>query len=336
MPIVALAYFTTRGIIMTAPYKHLTREQRYQISALIKIGLSPSRIAKEINCNRSTISRELKRNTGKRGYRPKQADKLAQQRKRGGNVQISEFEWAYISHLIEREWSPEQIHGFLELRGYGKTASVESIYQFIYADKQRGGRLHKYLRCQKQRRKRYGACNDRRGQIVNRVGIEQRPVQADMRQRYGDFEGDTVIGAHHKGALLTLVDRHTNLTIIRALPSKNSTVLAQHTIAALENCNAHTITFDNGKEFAQHQYIANSIGVDIYFADPYASWQRGTNENTNGLIRQYFPKNQPLDNVTMEQVIAVQDKLNNRPRKKHGYLSPLEVLSKCHSVALRI
>lgn len=320
---------------MIAHYRHLTQEQRYQISAGIKMGLSQSHIARELGCDKSTVSREVKRNKGKRGYRPKQAHTFSQQRKRRGNVRITAFERSYIAHLIERDWSPEQIHGWLTRKGFGTVASIESIYQFIYADKQQGGKLHTHLRCQKKKRKRYASGNDRRGQLANRIGIEERPVQADARVRYGDFEGDTVIGAHHKGALLTLVDRNTNLTIIRLLPSKNATTLAHQAIDALKGLDAHTITFDNGKEFSQHQHIADSLGVDIYFADPYASWQRGTNENTNGLIRQYFPKSTRLDSVLAEQVKTVENKLNHRPRKKLGYHSPIEVLSKNYCVALR-
>lgn len=314
---------------MNHSYTHLASEERYHISALHKTKTSLSEIARIIGRNKSTISREIKRNTGKRGYRYKQAGEFAQSRKRKGNQQITTFGFAYISHLIEQDWSPEQINGRLKLMGWIDVPSVERIYLFIYADKENGGNLHAHLRCQKKRRKRYGSGQQRRGQIVDRRDIDERPCIVDERIRFGDFEGDTVVGHKHKGVLLTFADRMTRLSIIRPHRNRKSSLIATSSIDALKDHEVQTITFDNGKEFAKHHLVAEALNADIYFAKPYASWQRGSNENMNGLIRQYLPKSVVLDTVTIEQTQFIEHRLNNRPRKVLGYQTPLEVLSRC-------
>ncbi len=314
---------------MNHSYTHLTVEERYHISSLRKTGISLSEIARQIGRNKSTISREIKRNTGQRGYRPKQANQFAHSRKRKGNSQIRAFGFSFLSQLIKKDWSPEQIHGRLKFKGWYDVPSVERIYQYIYDDKATGGDLHTHLRCQKKRRKRYGSGQQRRGQIVDRVDIDYRPEIVDQRCRFGDFEGDTVVGHQHKGVLLTYADRKTRLTIIRPHINRKSQLIAQSTIQALKDYQVHTITYDNGKEFAQHNLVAQALNTEIYFAKSYASYQRGTNENMNGLIRQYLPKSMPLDNVSMEQTQFIEDRLNNRPRKVLGFKTPLEVLSEC-------
>ena len=314
---------------MNHSYTHLTGEERYHISALRKTGLSYAAIARTIGRNKSTISREINRNTGKRGYRPKQANNLAQDRKRNGNQQITSFGFAYIHHLVEKDWSPEQINGRLKVMGWGDVPSVERIYQYIYQNKADGGDLHTHLRCQKKRRKRYASGQQRRGQIVDRHDIEERPAIVDERSRFGDFEGDTVVGHKHKGVLLTFADRMTRLSIIRPHVNRKSDIIATSSIDALKAHEVHTITYDNGKEFAKHKEVSKALGADVYFAKPYASWQRGSNENMNGLIRQYLPKSVRLDTVTIEQTQFIEQRLNNRPRKVLGYQTPLEVLSRC-------
>ena len=286
---------------MNHSYTHLTGEERYHISALRKTGLSYAAIARTIGRNKSTISREISRNTGKRGYRPKQANNLAQDRKRNGNQQITSFGFAYIHHLVEQDWSPEQINGRLKVMGWDDVPSVERIYQYIYQNKADGGDLHTHLRCQKKRRKRYASGQQRRGQIVDRHDIEERPAIVDERSRFGDFEGDTVVGHKHKGVLLTFADRMTRLSIIRPHVNRKSDIIATSSIDALKAHEVHTITYDNGKEFAKHKEVSKALGADVYFAKPYASWQRGSNENMNGLIRQYLPKSVRLDTVTIEQ-----------------------------------
>lgn len=319
---------------MKSPYKQLTQEQRYHISALLKAGIPKSQIALEVGCDRSTIYRELDRNTGKRGYRPKQAQRLANSRKRKGNTQITDFCWAYVELLTREYWSPEQISGGLKARGWLDVVSPERIYQYIYDDKAKGGDLHSYLRCQKTYRKRGTASQDRRGQIVGRTPISQREPIIDNRERLGDFEGDTIIGKNHQGVILTLVDRVSKLTRIRPLGSKNAQNLADAGVLALNRWQTHSITFDNGREFSKHSQMSKALDIDIYFADPYSSWQRGTNENTNGLIRQFFPKSMKLNDISEEQAKRVEQLLNNRPRKSLGFKTPLEVESKNKIVAL--
>lgn len=319
---------------MKSPYKQLTQEQRYHISALLKAGIPKSQIALEVGCDRSTIYRELDRNTGKRGYRPKQAQALANSRKRNGNAQITGFCWAYVEFLIRKYWSPEQISGGLKARGWLDVISPERIYQYIYADKAKGGELHSYLRCQKTYRKRGTANQDRRGHIVDRTPISQRDSVVDNRERLGDFEGDTIIGKNHQGAMLTLVDRVSKLTRLRPLGSKNAQNLAEIGVQTLNRWQTNSITFDNGKEFSKHTQISNALDIDIYFADPYSSWQRGTNENTNGLIRQFFHKSMKLNDISEEQAKRVEQLLNNRPRKSLEFKTPFEVESKNKIVAL--
>jgi transposase, IS30 family len=319
---------------MGLSYTQLTQEQRYHISALLKTGMSKTLIALEVGCHRSNIYKELNRNTGKRGYRPKQAQILANSRKRIGNKQIGDFCWSYVEHLVKETWSPEQISGGLKASGWLDVVSTESIYKYIYEDKKKGGSLHTYLRCQKTYRKRGTASQDRRGQIIGRVSIDQRDSVIDNRERLGDYEGDTIIGKNHKGALLTLVDRVSKLTIIKPLGSKNAQNLANVSISSMNRLHTNSVTLDNGKEFANHAQISKALDIDIFFADPYSSWQRGTNENTNGLIRQFFPKSTRLDNITEEQTRRVEYLLNNRPRKSLGFKTPLQVESRNKVVAL--
>lgn len=315
-------------------YTHLTQEQRYQISALKKTKISNSQIARIIGFDKSTITRELKRNTGQKVYRAKQAQGFAKQRKAENHGRIRAFGWAYIEHLLSQKYSPEQIAGRLKILGWQDVPSHETIYQHIYKDKAAGGKLHTHLRCQKTYRKRSLKGQDRRGQIPNRKDISERPDIIDKRQRLGDYEGDTVIGHGHKGVLVTLVDRTTRETKIKALPNRKADVVANACTQLLQNEQTLSITFDNGKEFALHESIADKLGADIFFARPYHSWERGTNENTNGLIRQFLPKSARLDNLDDMLVKAIEDNLNNRPRKVLGFRTPLEVKSSFGCVAL--
>ena len=199
--------------------------------------------------------------------------------------------------------------------------------QMLLQDKRNGGTLYKHLRhLHKSHRKRYGSY-ERRGRIKNAVSIEQRPAIVDSRSRIGDWEGDTVIGKDHKSAIYTLVDRKSLYTVIVKLNGKNATELADKTIKALEPISnkIHTITYDNGLEFAEHERMAKALDADIYFAHPYSSWERGINENTNGLIRQYFPKGTDFNKVTNSQIEFVMERLNTRPRKTRGGKQPVEL-----------
>ena len=315
-------------------YTQLTQEQRCQIYSLKKMEHSQTEIAGCIGVHKSTISRELRRNQGKRGYRPKQAHEKAKARRTGGRQRISAAEWQLVEEKLRLDWSPEQISNWLKKNANSEVCH-EQIYKYIYADKRTGGDLHTHLRCQKKRRKRRGS-NDRRGRIRNQVSIEQRPEIVDQRLRLGDWEVDLVIGKGHSGALVTLTDRKSRFTLLRKVASKAADVVAQAMIELLSWVgHLETITSDNGKEFALHEFIAGQLRLDFYFAHPYSSWERGTNENTNGLIRQYLPKDRDLSTLTAQEELFIMDRLNLRPRKCLAFLSPFEVFFQHQLVALQ-
>jgi IS30 family transposase len=310
-------------------YTQLTRGQRYQIKALKKAGHNQTEIATNLGCHKSTISRELKRNCGLKGYRPYQADELAYDRQCAAyRARIAWETWQQVERLLRLEWSPEQIAGSLK-REKQPTVSHESIYLYVYAEKRRGGTLHRHLRSQKKQRKRYGGYI-RRGQIPNRTSIDKRPKIVASKGRFGDWEIDTIVGAHHKGGILSAVERKSKLTRLRKLATKGAAEMKDNTIAVLAPLAAkvHTITVDNGKEFCDHELIAVGLQARVYFAHPYASWERGLNENTNGLVRQYFPKKYDFAMITDKELQRVEDLLNNRPRKTLGYRTPNEVFFK--------
>jgi IS30 family transposase len=309
-------------------YKQLTREQRYQIYGLKQAGLDQTQIAQKIGTNKSTISREFGRNKGQRGWRPKQGQSLRDERKQAcsNGKQFSLQEWAEVERLIREDLSPEQVANRLELEG-GLQISHEIIYQHIYAEKRAGSDLWRHLRCQKPRRKRYASGQERRGVIKNRVSIDKRPEIVERKTRLGDWEGDTVIGKNQQGILVTLAERKSRYALAGQLPSKHAGGVKTKVNSLLgphkDKC--HTMTFDNGKEFAEHEAMASELKADIYFAHPYHSWERGLNENSNGLLRQYFPKKMVLADVTDDQVQWAMDRLNHRPRKVLGFKSPHEV-----------
>ena len=316
-------------------YKQLAREQRYQIYALMKEGHNQTQIAANLACHKSTISRELRRNRGLKGYRPYQADELAYDRQCAAyRSRIAWETWQEVERLLRQQWSPEQIAGRLKLEQQ-PTVSHECIYLYVYAEKRRGGTLHRHLRSQKKQRKRYSGYI-RRGQIPNRTSIDQRPQIVASKGRFGDWEADTIVGASHKGGILSAVERKSKLTRLRKLATKGAAEMKDNTIELLSPLAAkvHTITVDNGKEFCEHELIAARLQARIYFAHPYASWERGLNENTNGLVRQYFPKKYDFARFTNADLQRVEDLLNNRPRKTLGYRTPNEVFFKQRSVAL--
>lgn len=311
-------------------YTQLTENERYQIYIMMKAGHSQKEVAEYINRDPSTISRELKRNKGLKGYRPRQAQQTALSRRHNASkfIKITDEVWSWIVTLIQQELSPQQAVDYLR-RHKGISLHHESIYQLIYLEKAQGGSLYRHLRvASKPYRKRYGHY-DKRGRIKNRVDIDERPSVVDERCRIGDWEGDTVMGKGRKSALLTMVERKTLYTFIVRLTGKHADLLAQAAVKNMQDLKAKvkTITFDNGLEFAEHEVISKGLGADIYFAHPYASWERGINENTNGLIRQYFPKGTCFNEVTDEQVQHVMDRLNNRPRKTRNCQSPNELFN---------
>lgn len=259
---------------------------------------------------------------------PKQAHSKAMKRRvKKAQCRITAEIWAYVEEKLRLDWSPEQISGWMK-RYEKDTVSHESIYQYVYADKRAGGDLYKHLRCQKKYRKRYGS-KDRRGKIPNRVSIEQRPEVVEERERIGDWEADTIIGNRKKQAIVTLVERKSRFTLMEKV-ERRTAVATEKAIVCLwqpYQPRTHTVTFDNGKEFSNHQEIAQQLQADMYFAHPYASWERGTNENTNGLIRQYFPKGSDFSSITNDQLAFVRERLNTRPRKCLDFQTPLMVFS---------
>ena len=316
-------------------YTQLTREQRYQIYILKKAGHRQNFIAKEIGVHPSTISRELARGRGQRGYRPKQADELACARKQKRyRPRINASTWALIESLLRQEWSPEQVSGWLS-KEKRISVSHERIYQYIYSDKASGGTLFRHLRCRKKRRKRYGSY-DRRGQMPNCRSIEERPKIVDQRKRIGDWEADTIIGQHHQQAILSLVERKSKLCLLKKV-ERNTAESVEQAIEELLRPVAgrvYTITSDNGREFANHQSVALKLKATFYFAHPFAAWERGTNENTNGLVRQYFPKGSDFSQITERDIQRVMTRLNNRPRKRLNYRTPQRVFFKEQKIAL--
>jgi len=307
-------------------YTQLTQEERYQIYALKKAGHIQAEIAEIIGRDPGTISRELCRNRGLKGYRPQQAHNLALTRRYDkAQPRIDSQVWQLVEALLREEWSPEQVVGRVAME-QGVSISHEWIYQYIYADQRSGGDLYRCLRCQKVQRKRYGIYS-RRGTIPNQVSIDERPAIVDSKRRFGDWEGDTVIGKGHRGALVTLVERKSLYTVIQSVLHKTAKAVRNAVTNALSPHIdwVHTITYDNGREFADHEGMASDLEASIYFAHPYASWERGLNENTNGLIRQYFPKDRDLTTVTKYEIEKAMDKLNHRPRKSLGYRTPYEV-----------
>lgn len=315
MNINAFLNYQFREALMT--YTHLSQTERYQISTMLACKQSAAVIAKELSRHASTIRREIKRGTGERGYRAGQAQSKANERSvQSRNAsQISQQTWQEVESLICIEHSPEQIAGQLPV-------SHESVYQYIYNSSSVELRL--YLRCQKKRKKRYAAGYSLRGSIPNRRSIDQRSPAVQSRRCVGHWEADTVISKEHKGVLLTLVERKSGFTLMKLLPNKCAPTVSAAMIELLEPFKhmVSSITCDNGTEFARHEAVDTALGCTTYFADPYCSWQRGTNENTNGLIRQYIPKSRCFDNVTDDEVQMIQNKLNHRPRKRLGFRTP--------------
>lgn len=307
-------------------YSQLTQEQRYQIQAYMKAGFNQTQTADFIGVDKSTVSREVRRNRGQCGYRAQQAHRFCLQRRANKiRTRIENATWRLVRQLLREGWSPEQISLWLAQEA-DLSVSHESIYQYVLADKQAGGALYRHLRCQKQRKKRYGTYS-RRGQIPNQVSIDQRPSIVETRRRFGDWELDTVIGKNHRQALVTLVERKSRLTLITKVAQKTADAVTDAILRLLKPLApwVHTLTADNGREFAQHQKIARALHAKFYFAHPFASWERGLNENANGLIRQYFPKKHDFTTITQRQIDRVMEKLNNRPRKCLGIKTPNQV-----------
>jgi transposase, IS30 family len=313
-------------------YKQLNLEERYHIYACLTNDKSLQEIAKDLGRSPSTISREIKRNKGFRGYRPQQSDELAKQRRALNMRRIGQKTWEFIELHLKTHWSPEQISGVLKKRYQAGDLSLscvshESIYRYVYKDKDKLGVLYKYLRRKKRYKKRTGAY-EKRGCLPNRTPISMRPAHINHRIDVGHWEVDTIIGNQHRGAIVTLVERKSGYLLMKKIANKRANLVEQ-AILSLTKIWRHmvlSITSDNGKEFACHEKISQTIGIPWYFADPYASWQRGTNENTNGLVRQYFPKNRAFETISNRDVLLAMQQINQRPRKRLDFKSPQQVL----------
>jgi transposase, IS30 family len=310
-------------------YKQLNSEQRYAICAMLQQGMIKNVIAKTIEVSNSTITRELQRNSNKRGvynYDKSHRDAIRRRVKSVGNRSVSlTVKTHAIQLLVNEQWSPEQISG--KLANEGINISHETIYKIIREDKKNFGTLYKSCRHRlKHRTKLVGA----RTAIKNRTSIHERPKEADG-TRFGDFEMDTIVGKNCQDAILTITERKTNLLLMAKLEhGKDSTELAKTAVKLLKpyKKDIKTITTDNGTEFAAHSHITNELGVAVYFADPYASWQKGAIENANGLIRQYIPKGTSFKEIDDKFVENICIKLNARPRKKNNFHTPYECFQK--------
>lgn len=294
-----------------------------------------SEIAKQVNVNKSTITRELERNkSGRWGYSASRAVAMARERHRSKRkYRIDEATWSRIESLLRCEWSPEQISKRLELEGCQKV-SHETIYRHIYQNKDEGGDLYRHLRRRHRYRKRIHKYCKRMGWDTRRP-ISTRPSIVDERSRIGDWEADTIIGLEKKGGILSLVERRSRYCLLQKVAKRSPETVAEAFCTQLlpHKGRVLTITSDNGIEFTRHETIAERLDADFFFADPYSSWQRGSIENTNGLVRQYFPKKSAFDNVSDADIRFVIDRLNNRPRKSLGFRTPNEVFQN-HFVAL--
>jgi len=311
-------------------FKHLTQGQRYHIEAYKKAGYSNSAIAKDLGVHPSTIGRELKRNSSpiRQRFGAKAAQEISSLRKSVNSKATkklkNELELLVIKY-IKQDWSPEQVSATL-LNQHGLLLSFVRIYHYIKEDRQKGGTLHTHLRFYgKKRRAKYGSKH--KGRIKERVSISQRPAIVNEKTRIGDFEIDTIIGKGKQGAITTIVDRASAFVKISMPTTKRAEDIENETTRLLypHRDITHTITSDNGLEFANHVAIAKVLGCDYYFCHPYSSWERGLNEYTNGLIRQYFPKGSSFENITPQMIQEVEDKLNHRPRKTLGWRTPYEV-----------
>lgn len=329
------------------PHTQLSVQERYVITHLHQAGYSDAMIARHLGRHRATVGRELRRNRDVFGvYHYDPAQRLAGERRsvagRRYKLDGPSALGRYVRQKLRQHWSPQQISGRLE-RDHPRDPTMrithETIYRFVYRAYQHGERWHERLRRRhKRRRARCVGQRDARGRIPGRVGIEHRPAAANGRRRFGDWESDTVEGAKGTGLLLTHVERKSRYTRLGKLPDKKAATLSAVTCAVMKDLPGklrRTMTPDNGKEFADFAAIERGLELKVYFANPHAPWERGANENTNGLLRDFFPKGADFRKITHARLAHVQQMLNNRPRKCLDYRTPIEVLNALPGVALR-
>ena len=311
---------------------HLTLKQRYRIEIYISENKTLDEIGRYIDKDKSVVCREIKRNSDARNgkYKAALADSKAQKRHsiKAKRRPFTDEIKLHVKELLKLDYSPEQIKGSALVDGL-PCVSHETIYKFIWKDKKSGGTLFKHLRNRGRRYRKRSDKKDSREILINRVDIDKRPEIVNRKERIGDLEIDLVIGKGHQQALLTINDRATGYLFMSKVLSKEAKEIEIKTTFLLEDWKPllHTITSDNGKEFANHESIAEKLDVKFYFAKPYHSWQRGANENLNGLVRQYIPKDHDFKSISDDDILNVQNILNTRPRKRLGFKSPKEVFA---------
>lgn len=325
------------------PSGHLTAEEREVIGQMRYSGHGPTAIAAALGRHKSSISRELRRNRSGGTYSALEAQRLAEQRRRERprqrKIDRPEINEAVRGGLAQR-WSPEQIAGRLRREQPAhpeRRVSHQTIYRWLRSDSALAPHFRSFLREGGRRRKRRGRA-DGRGQIRRRTSIEQRPPEVEARSRYGDWESDTMAGGGQRGHLVTHVERKSGYLLAARMNTRQAATLVRASRRLFADIPPElrlTMTVDNGKEFAAHETLARHLGLAVYFAHPYSSWERGTNENTNGLLRQYFPKRTPFLDVSHRELAYVTAQLNNRPRKRLDYQTPAEVLAKARPVAFQ-
>ena len=320
---------------MAKSYRHLTYEQRCQICILKERGDSLSKISQILGVHRSTITRELQRNSGVQRYHYEQAHQKAQDRRKQSHcLKMTPEMILFIEEKLKIDWSPVQISGWLKKHGK-EYVSYETIYKHIWENKKGGGTLFKHLRHSGKKYNKRSKGTAGRGCIPGRVDIKERPSIVEEKTRLGDWELDTIIGAQHRGAIVSMVERTTKLTKLKKVSHKTAEEVKNALIEMLFPLLKFilTLTSDNGKEFAFHQIVSTVLEADFFFATPYHSWERGLNEHTNGLVRQYFSKSASFDDISDEDVKRVEDLLNNRPRKILGFETPFEAFQRMTAMA---
>ena len=312
-------------------YRRVTAEDRFQLKTYLDAGLSQSEAAVKMGFNKSTISRELARNRGERGYRHKQAQQLSRERQawRSSPRKMDQQMVATINRLLNKKWSPQQISERLRLEG-GVTVCYETIYQHVYADYKSGGKLFTNLRFSHRTRKpRLPRVNkDRRGIIRNAISIEQRPNGANNRSHFGHWERDTMFGKDKRNCVLLIADRKSRYVKLGKLSRRTAQLTLQKTKELLGNLPQKTMTNDRGKEFTDHEELTKDLGMPVYFCHPYTSSERGTAENRIGILRQYLPKGSNLKYLKNKTLKIIEQELNNRPMKCLDWRTPYEVLFK--------
>jgi len=311
--------------------KQITEEQRYTIESMLEQGYSNAKIGRVIGIDRSNVGRERKRNCDARSkkYTSELAERkrLSRQKERYRAIKFTPELQEHCESLLRQDYSPEQVVGILKKQGE-ETMSIEYLYQYLWSNKKAGGDLYTHLRRRGRKYQKRGSSKLSRG-IVGRVDIKHRPTVVEARERFGDLEVDLIIGKDHKGAILTINDRASGVLKMCKVPSKEAQVVSKAMCELLEEWSPFlsTITSDNGREFADHISVTQQLGVPFFFATPYHSWERGSNENLNGLVRQYIPKKTDFSSVSDDYVKEIETILNNRPRKRYNYETPIFVMN---------